>query len=243
LNTFFNHIINTNIDTTMKSALLLVCCCLLLTIACKKDKHEGSSTTASNTTTSSTSSTILTPKDTIEQLVEIKTEFGTMYMWLYKGTPLHRNNFLKLASQNYFDSTTFYRCIQNFVIEGGDANTKDADTLNDGMGGPGYTIPAEINTKLFKHKRGAVGAAHDDNPAKESNGSDFYIALSRMGTRHLDNRYTVFGEIISGMEVADQIVIQPKNLQDRPYTDIRVDINLIQKSRKQLRSDFNFYAY
>lgn len=226
----------------MKNTVLLVCCCLFLVIACKKEDSEEPSNT---TSTTSTTSTTTAPKDTFEQLIEIKTNYGTMYMWLYKETPLHRANFLKLAGENYFDTTTFHRCIKNFMIQGGDPNSKDEDTLNDGSGGPGYTIPAEIDTSLFKHKRGAIGAARlpdNINPEKESSGSQFYICLSRPGTAGLDNKYTVFGEILSGMEAADLIVKQPQNAQNRPYTDIKMDINVIQKTRKQLREDFNFFV-
>lgn len=221
----------------MKNTILLVCTCLFLVVACKKEDTEE----PTSTTTTSTTST--TPKDTMEQLIEIKTDFGSMYMWLYKETPLHRANFLKLAGENYFDNTTFHRCIKNFMIQGGDPNSKDADTLNDGSGGPGYTIPAEIDTSLFKHKRGAIGAARTNNPEKASSGSQFYIALSKSGTSHLDNNYTVFGEIIGGMPAADKIVLQPQNSQNnRPYSDIKMDVNVIQKTRKQLRDEFNFFV-
>lgn len=216
----------------MKNTFLLLCSCLFWVVACKK---EDSQEEFIPTTT-------IAPQDTVEQLIEIKTTYGTMYMWLYKETPLHRANFLSLAQDNYFDSTTFHRCIQNFMIQGGDPNTKDSDTLNDGTGGPGYTIPAEIDTSLFRHKRGAVGAARDNNPAKASSGSQFYISVSTAGTASLDNRYTVFGEIISGIEAADQIVLQPQNAKNRPYTDIRMDVNVIQKTRKQLRDQYNFYV-
>jgi cyclophilin family peptidyl-prolyl cis-trans isomerase len=164
-------------------------------------------------------------------------------MWLYKGTPQHRANYLTLAQNHYLDSTTFHRCIKGFMIQGGDPNSKDADTTNDGEGGPGYTIPAEIDTSLYKHKRGAVGAARDDNPDKASSGSQFYISVSTSGTRHLDNNYTVFGEIISGMEVADKIVKQPQNNQNnRPYTDIKMAVNKVERTRQQLRDEFNFYT-
>src|SRR5437868_4352889 len=78
-----------------------------------------------------------------EQIIEIKTSFGNMYMWLFKETPKHRANFLALADINYFDGTTFHRIVTNFVIQGGDPNSKDDDSTNDGTGGPNYTIPAE----------------------------------------------------------------------------------------------------
>jgi cyclophilin family peptidyl-prolyl cis-trans isomerase len=173
-----------------------------------------------------------------EKIIEIKTSFGNMYMWLYKETPLHRENFLKLADSSYFDSTTFHRIISGFMIQGGDPNSKDADTTNDGQGGPGYTIPAEI-LSTFKHNFGAVGAARTNNPQKASSGSQFYIVVNP--SPHLDGSYTVFGKIISGMNVATTIVGQPKNTSnDRPFTNIRMDINVVEKTLAQLKSEFNF---
>lgn len=187
-----------------------------------------------------------TPTDTIEKIIEIKTSFGTMYMWLYKETPLHRANFLGLADTNYFDSTTFHRIINNFMIQGGDPNSKDTIATNDGSGGPGYTIPAEIDTSKHKHARGEVAAArlgNAQNPTKASSGSQFYICQSTSGTKHLDNEYTVFGKIIKGVEIVDAIVIQPKNsTTNRPLTNIKMDVNVIEKTRAQLRTEFNFEA-
>ena len=180
--------------------------------------------------------------DTTEKIIEIKTSFGTMYMWLYKETPLHRANFLGLADTNYFDNTTFHRIITNFMIQGGDPNSKDSDPANDGQGGPGYTIPAEIN---LKHARGEVAAArlgNAQNPSRASSGSQFYICHSTSGTKGLDGEYTVFGKIIKGVEVIDGIVKQPKNASDRPTTDIKMDVNVIEMSRKEIRTDFNFEA-
>lgn len=197
--------------------------------SCKDDKDEVSTPTA--------------PADTVEKIIEIKTDFGNLYMWLYKETPIHRNNFLGLADTGFFDMTTFHRCVPGFVIQGGDPNTKDNDSTNDGSGGPGYTLPAEINASLLKHTFGAVGAARTNNPQKASSGSQFYIVLPQAGTPSLDNNYTVFGKIIKGMDVALQIVAQPQNpSNNRPYTQIKMDVNVIQKTRAQLRSEFNFEA-
>ena len=169
-----------------------------------------------------------------------------MYMWLYKETPLHRANFLGLADTNYFDNTTFHRCIANFMIQGGDPYSKDNNPNNDGQGGPGYTVPAEIKSTL-KHARGEVAAArlgNAQNPTKASSGSQFYICLSTSGTQHLNNEYTVFGKILKGIEVADSIVAQPQNsTNNRPLTDIKMDVNVVNKTTKQLREEFNFYGY
>jgi cyclophilin family peptidyl-prolyl cis-trans isomerase len=184
--------------------------------------------------------------DTLEKVIQINTSYGTMYMWLYKETPIHRANFLGLADSNFFDNTTFHRIISNFMIQGGDPNSKDSDPNNDGQGGPGYTIPAEIDTAKFRHKRGEVSAArlgNAQNPLKASSGSQFYICHSTSGTKHLDNEYTVFGKIISGIQVVDSIVKQPKNTStNRPLTDIKMDVNVVEKTRQQLRTDFNFEA-
>jgi cyclophilin family peptidyl-prolyl cis-trans isomerase len=215
----------------MKTKLIFFSLALFFIVSCKKDDTPTPEQPAVN-------------NDTIEKLIEIKTSYGNMYMWLYKGTPLHRNNFLGLSDTNYFDSTTFHRCITNFMIQGGDPNSKDADKTNDGTGGPGYTIPAEINSGKYTHKRGAIGAARTNNPEKASSGSQFYIVLSTSGAAHLNGQYTVFGEIIKGIEVADSIVKQPQDpANNRPYTDIKMDVNVITRTTKQLREEFNFSTF
>ncbi len=217
----------------MKNIYLIIAV-LFVFASCKKEETPAPQNTNN------------TPTDTVEKLIQINTSFGTMYMWLYKETPLHRANFLGLADTNYFDNTTFHRIITNFMIQGGDPNSKDTITTNDGQGGPGYTIPAEIDTSKHRHARGEVAAArlgNAQNPLKASSGSQFYICHSTSGTKHLDNEYTVFGKIISGIQVVDSIVIQPKNTTtNRPLTDIKMDINVIEKTRQQLRTEFNFEA-
>jgi cyclophilin family peptidyl-prolyl cis-trans isomerase len=177
-----------------------------------------------------------------EEIIEITTSYGKMYMWLYKSTPKHRDNFLKLAKQSYFDSTTFHRIIRNFVIQGGDPNSKDSIKTNDGSGGPDYTIPIELNDSL-KHIRGAVGAARDGddvNPLKASSGSQFYICLNTPQTSHLNKNYTVFGFIMKGMDVADKIVVQSKDSNDRPLKDIKMSIKVIRKSLEEIKSEYNY---
>jgi cyclophilin family peptidyl-prolyl cis-trans isomerase len=219
--------------------LFLICLsAILLTTACKdtEDKVTPQPTIKPDNT--------INP-DSTERIIEIKTKFGTMYMWLYKETPLHRANFLKLAETDYYDNTTFHRCIANFMIQGGDPNSKDDNPNNDGQGGPGYTIPAEINSKL-KHARGEVAAARlsdNVNPSRASSGSQFYISVSTSGTKSLDGLYTVFGKVLKGIEVADSIVIQPQNSANRPLEDIKMDVNVVNKTHKQLREEFNFYGY
>lgn len=176
------------------------------------------------------------------EIAVISTDFGKILIWLYNETPLHKENFIKLAKEGYFNSTTFHRIIKNFVIQGGDPNTKDNDTLNDGQGGPGYTIPAEIKPGLL-HEYGAVGAAREGdniNPERRSSGSQFYIVINKSGTPHLNGKYTVFGKVIDGMEVAEKIADQPKNKNDRPFHDIRMEVKIIRVSAGYLRKKYNF---
>jgi cyclophilin family peptidyl-prolyl cis-trans isomerase len=173
------------------------------------------------------------------KLVKISTKFGDMVMWLYDETPQHKANFLKLTEQHFFDSTTFHRIIQDFMIQGGDPNSKDNDTTNDGYGGPGYTIPAEFRSDLT-HIYGAVGAARDNNPAKASSGSQFYIVVDTLGEHRLDNNYTVFGQILSGMDVANTISVQPKNTNDRPLQDIRMSVTEFTMTRTGIKAKYGF---
>jgi len=163
------------------------------------------------------------------ELIKISTEFGNIIIYLYNATPKHKSNFVKLTREKYFDGTTFHRVIKNFVIQGGDPNSKDKDTTNDGDGGPAYTIPAEFNP-LIKHKYGALGAARegdDVNPKQESSGSQFYIVINQNGTPRLDGKYTVFGEVVSGMDVAEKIASVPKNKKDRPLKDVPMKLELV----------------
>jgi cyclophilin family peptidyl-prolyl cis-trans isomerase len=225
--------------TLMNKYLLTFSLGILLVYACKKEDEPDKQQT-NTVTTGSTTSTV--SKDTNEQIIEITTAFGVMYMWLHKETPLHRANFLSLASSGYFDSTTFHRCVPDFVIQGGDPNSKDDDSTNDGRGGPPYTIPAEIDVTKHKHTYGAVGAARTENPEKSSNGSQFYIVSPQKGTPNLNGKYTVFGQILSGMEFADSIVKQPQNSNNRPYSNIYMKVRVVSKTRKELRTTYQFEA-
>ena len=251
-----------------------------------------------------------------DELVKISTEFGDIYMLLYDETPLHKENFLKLANEKFYDSTTFHRIISGFMIQGGDPNSKDDNPNNNGQGGPGYTVAAEFNTKFF-HKKGALCAARmgdQQNPEKRSSGSQFYIAqgkkskkeeLSQMelrtnqqnknnllrdfikdapnfklleelqgyqerrnqdsinlllerarpmaekyfvpfkytpeqieaystigGTPHLDGEYTVFGEVIKGLDVVDAIATQKGN----PKMVITIEV----KKREDIEKEFGY---
>ena len=237
--------------------------------------------------------------------VEIKTTMGDIVVKLYNETPAHRDNFIKLAKEGYYDGTLFHRVINQFMIQGGDGDSRNAtpDQML-GMGDPGYRLPAEFVYPQYFHKKGALAAARqgdDTNPKKESSGSQFYIVTGKAynegqlkqmegqlamrqkqtifnnlalqyrdsimnmrknrdqmglqnlqneliakteaeaaknpasfteeqrqaystvgGTPHLDNDYTVFGEIVSGMEVVAKIEKAATNSQDRPNEDIKI---------------------
>ncbi len=208
---------------------------------------------------------IISKKDTLpkEQLVEITTSFGVMVAKLYNQTPLHRDNFIKLIKQGFYDSLLFHRVIKEFMIQGGDPTSKyAADTSKVGGGAaPGEKIPAEIIPGIY-HKKGALAAARDGNPAKASSTCQFYIVQGKKsdsaqlqsvydkrvkvanpafqfspiqkevyerigGTPQLDQSYTVFGEVISGLDVVDKIASVTTKPGDRPVENVRMKIRLL----------------
>ena len=243
-------------------------------------------------------------KKKVDQLYKIETDYGDMVFKLYDATPLHKENFIKLIEQGYFNDLLFHRVIDGFMIQGGDPNSRDAEPGKSlGDGGPDYTIPAEFVDSLF-HKKGVLAAARqgdNTNPEMRSSGSQFYIvqgivlddeAVKKVedrinssihnnlvtkyieeskneafntggtidyeiivpnarkkaeeelksqglykipenklkvyqtigGTPHLDNAYTVFGEIIEGLEVIDKIAAVEKDTRNRPVKDIKMRI-------------------
>lgn len=182
--------------------------------------------------------------------VLIETEYGNMTAVLYNDTPLHRDNFLKLTKQGWYNSSFFHRVINNFMIQGGGQD----DNVTD----PGYTVPAEFVPVHF-HKKGALAAARKPdqvNPGKVSSGSQFYIVQGQVlndqqldmfekqfnkkiaperrevyktqgGTPHLDDAYTVFGEVISGLEVIDAIAKVQTGPGDRPVKEVKMKISVL----------------
>lgn len=178
-------------------------------------------------------------KDSVFSVIKIGTKFGDMYAHLNYFTPKHRENFLKLTQEKFFDSTEFHRCVDNFVIQGGDPNSKYPNRVNIGQGGPGYTIEAEIDVSKYIHNYGAIGAArlgNVQNPAKNSSGSQFYIVTNLSGTPHLDREYTVFGQVVKGMNVAKIIEGQPKNASGLPNTPIRMWVVELKLTRAEMQA-------
>lgn len=166
-----------------------------------------------------------------EPVFDIVTNMGTIKVRLYKDTPLHRDNFEKLALSGYYDSLLFHRVIANFMIQGGDPYTRDTAKVDlYGTGGPGYTIPAEFvkdaeGQPLHRHKKGALAAARRGdaaNPFKESSGSQFYLVQSPENCAHLDGEYTVFGETVAGLNVIDRIAALRTNRLGLPDREVRI---------------------
>lgn len=147
----------------------------------------------------------------------IETKFGKIvFKLLPELAPEHVRNFVKLAQSGFYDGTLFHRVIPGFMIQGGDPNTKTTDKSKWGMGGPGYTIKAEFNTR--SHLRGIVSMARAMDP--NSAGSQFFVVTS--DSTFLDRQYTVFGEVLEGMETADQIVSQQRDRNDCPLQEVRM---------------------
>lgn len=191
--------------------------------------------------------------------VEVSSDYGKMLFKLYNETPQHRDNFVKLVKEGFYDSLLFHRVIKDFMIQGGDPQSKHAAKgAMLGEGTLGYTVPAEFRPELY-HRKGALAAARRGgpvNPTKASSSCQFYIVQGNVlskerlemfakrlgktftaeqetvytsigGTPHLDGDYTVFGEIVSGIEVIDKIAAVPCNANDRPTTDVRMTIRLL----------------
>lgn len=159
-----------------------------------------------------------------EEIGVIKTNLGTIKIKFFpKAAPGHVKNFKKLAGSGFYDGTTFHRVIPGFMIQGGDPNTKDDNRSNDGTGGPGYQIKAEFNS--ISHKRGIVSMGRSRRP--DSAGSQFFICVA--DATFLDRQYTVFGEVIEGMDVADKIVSVKRDRRDNPIEKITMIKVLIEK--------------
>ena len=193
------------------------------------------------------------------QYIRIKTEFGACIVKLYNETPLHRDNFLKLTKKGFYNGTLFHRVIKDFMIQGGDPDSKTAkpDSLL-GEGDVGYTIPAEFRDSLF-HKKGVLAAARDNNPEKASSGCQFYLVQGKIftdeqlnsveekrlkfkipewqrqvyktigGSPHLDRNYTVYGEIIVGLDMIDKIAVLTTDKNNRPKQDVKMDITILKR--------------
>jgi len=153
----------------------------------------------------------------------IETKFGNITLKFFPDVaPGHVQNFIDLAKKGFYDGTTFHRVIPGFMIQGGDPNSKIADKRTHGMGGPGYTIKAEFNNR--PHKRGTLSMARSQNP--DSAGSQFFICVK--DSPFLNGQYTVFGEVVSGMDAVDKIVSQPRDQNDNPNERIEMKVKIVE---------------
>jgi len=149
--------------------------------------------------------------------VTIETKFGKIIFKLLPDVaPETVRNFVNLVQSRFYDGTLFHRVIPGFMIQGGDPNTKTQDKAKWGLGGPGYTVKAEFNSK--SHLRGIVSMARATDP--DSAGSQFFIVTS--DSTFLDRQYTVFGEVTGGINIADTIVSQQRDKNDCPLEDVRM---------------------
>jgi|LauGreDrversion2_5_1035112.scaffolds.fasta_scaffold65838_2 peptidyl-prolyl cis-trans isomerase B (cyclophilin B) len=193
------------------------------------------------------------------QFVRISTDKGSCVVLLYNQTPLHRDNFVKITQEGKLSETLFHRVIKSFMIQGGDPDSKTAkpgQALGDGDWG--YTVPAEFRDSLF-HKKGVIAAARDDIPSKASSACQFYLAQGKVftdeqldlleqnklkrkiptwqrevyktlgGIPHLDQNYTVFGEVVQGIEMIDTIAAVKTGAADRPVEDVRMTVTVLKK--------------
>ena len=163
-------------------------------------------------------------KKMAETTAIIETRLGNIELKFFPDVaPNHVNNFIELAKKGFYDGTTFHRVIPKFMIQGGDPNSKNPDKSKHGMGGPGFTVKAEFNDK--PHKRGTLSMARSQNP--DSAGSQFFICVA--DSPFLNKQYTVFGEVVSGMEVADKIVSLPRDSRDNPNERVEMKVKIIEK--------------
>lgn len=176
-----------------------------------------------------------------DDIVIINTRFGEIHLQLFDETPKHKQNMVKLANEKFYDSIAFHRVLDNFMIQGGDPNTKPGgDMAKAGNGGPGYNVEAEIVDK-FKHDMGMLAAARlgdSMNPKRESSGSQFYIVENEDGAHHLDGTYSIFGKVLKGMDVVRKIAEQKVDKSGRPAETIRMAMKVLHQKRKKIKKTY-----
>jgi len=161
---------------------------------------------------------------------QIITPKGEMLFWLYNETPIHKKSFIELANAHYWDSLTFNRVINGFVIQGGCPDTPE------GFSGSPYLLEPEFVDSI-KHVYGAVGAGRDDNPKKLSAGCQLYIVHDKDGIERLDGNYTIFGQIFKGLDVLNTIATVQTDSTDTPLEDVTMEVNVIEMAADQLKEN------
>ncbi|MEQ8302298.1 MAG: peptidylprolyl isomerase [Cyclobacteriaceae bacterium] len=163
------------------------------------------------------------------QLGQIETNMGEILFWLHDETPNHKASFIQLANDGYWDSLTFNRVIPDFVAQGGCPDTPE------GFNDPAYLLEPEFDEKLT-HVYGAVGAGRDNNPGKLSARCQLYIVQNKDGEHRLDGNFTIFGQVIKGMDVVDAIVTVERDSTDTPLVPITMDINVVSYTSEELEN-------
>lgn len=199
----------------MKRIVLIIAAALAIaSCACRNESEQATET-----------QTEMENTQIAEPMFDMVTSHGTMRLKLYSMTPKHRDNFVKLVKEHYYDGLRFHRVIEGFMIQGGDPYSRDTSKANLwGQGGPDYTVPAEFVNQYW-HKKGAIAAARKGdmaNPTKASSGSQFYIVHDENACLHLDGQYSIFGEVIEGLEVIDKIATVETDYYDRPMEDVMI---------------------
>ena len=199
----------------MKRIVLIIAAALAIaSCACRNESEQAAET-----------QTEMENTQIAEPMFDMVTSHGTMRLKLYSMTPKHRDNFVKLVKEHYYDGLRFHRVIEGFMIQGGDPYSRDTSMANLwGQGGPDYTVPAEFVNQYW-HKKGAIAAARKGdmaNPTKASSGSQFYIVHDENACLHLDGQYSIFGEVIEGLEVIDKIATVETDYYDRPLEDVMI---------------------
>lgn len=203
------------------TSIIIIAAALALTSCGPRSGRDAASAQNDSTATAT-----MEKKMIEEPEFDIVTSKGTMRIKLYSLTPKHRDNFVKLVNEKYYDGVRFHRVIEGFMIQTGDPYSRDTAKVDLwGQGGPDYTVPAEFVNQYW-HKKGAIAAARKGdlaNPKKASSGSQFYIVHDPENCAHLDGQYSIFGEVISGLEVIDRIATAPTDLYDRPVEDVFIN--------------------
>ena len=203
------------------TSIIIIAAALALTSCGPRSGRDAASAQNDSTATATMEKKIIE-----EPEFDIVTSKGTMRIKLYSLTPKHRDNFVKLVNEKYYDGVRFHRVIEGFMIQTGDPYSRDTAKVDLwGQGGPDYTVPAEFVNQYW-HKKGAIAAARKGdlaNPKKASSGSQFYIVHDENACLHLDGQYSIFGEVIDGLEVIDRIATVETDYYDRPMEDVLIE--------------------
>jgi cyclophilin family peptidyl-prolyl cis-trans isomerase len=166
-------------------------------------------------------------KQNLEDKVRITTRFGNIDLQLFKNTPYHRANFIYLTKKGYFNGTTFHRVVPGFIIQGGNSDRMETAKKRAEIGK--YLLPPDTR-KGYKHHRGVISmpSSEIENPHKLASPYEFFIVQQAPGAYHLDGSYTVFGKVIAGMEVVDEINKQRIDNREAPLTNVIMEVSILQ---------------